>query len=757
MRIGTKQHLQRKALTAALTLCFTAGGVATAVAHADEAPQDNAATSATSTRNAKPKSLGAVIVTAQKREQPAIDVPASVTSLDTTSLVNAGMTQLQDYAAQIPGLSLTSIKPGEAQVTIRGITTGLSQSAPTTSIYIDEAPIGSVNAYTVGSQLVPDLDPATLNRIEVLKGPQGTLYGAGAMGGLLRYVTLDPNFQKVQGSVTIGVDSVDHGGNGTDVRAFLNLPLSSNMALQANVFNRTEGGFIDDVNGRKDVNTSHEKGGRVAYSWIINPNWKLDVWALTQRVHDNDNPTEDVDGKTLQPIYAPRTQNVYIAEPSNSALNVYNATLHGQIGNFALVSSTTYQTVNANAVGDVTPTYGALLGPLLGIPDLGTGISQYTRTHRFSEEVRADSSAFDDKLQYEFGVYFTHEIDSNAIPGIDPFLTSTGQPLDLPFQLIKASIDSTYREYSGFANATYAFTSKFSVQAGVRYSSDQQTYGQNYSGLLVGPTPLIVTNGHESGDKATYLLTASYKPTDNDALYARIATGYRPGGPNAVPPPTVYAAPSTFKPDSLTSYEIGYKSVLDGGDLSFETALFTTNWKNIQVQTSEAGFNFFVNGGTAVSRGAEATVLFYPVNDWSIRLNGSYTDAHLTENAPLAGGLNGDELPFVPKGSGALSSEYHWAIGGGWTASIGGSVNYIGVRRSDYSLRAPVDVPSYTTLNLDASLSRDAWQFTLYAKNLTDSDGIIWLETRAVEPGLNPYQAAIIQPRTIGLDATYRF
>lgn len=744
-------RFERKTLAVAVSLLCA--GALSAKARTGFAAEASAAGAAAPQVN-----LATIMVTAQKREQPAIDVPASVTSIEGASLARGGLDRLSEYVDQIPGMSLTSIKPGENQITIRGITTGLSQSAPTTAVYIDDAPIGSVNAYTVGSQLAPDLDPANLSRIEVLKGPQGTLYGAGAMGGMIRYVTTAPDFRHVKGSVTLGVDTVDGGGTGDVGRFYVNLPVASNsMALQLSGFDQHYAGFINDLNGRTNVNGAQLKGGRAAYTWLIDSDWKVAVSALTQQVHDNDTQTEDVDAKTLKPLYGSLVQNAYIAQPANTKLNVYNVDLHGRIGNFALVSSTTYQTINANAVGDVTPLYGALLGPLIGIPGLGTGISQFTSTKRWSQELRLDSTAFGDKLQYEGGLYFTREVDSNRIPGITTFSTATLAPIVLPFDLVKAEIDSTYREYSAFANATYAFTPKYSIQGGLRYSTDHQTYGQNYSGLLVGPTPLIVTNGREQGNKVTYLVTASYQPSGEQTLYARVANGYRPGGPNAVPPSTVYAAPRTFKPDSLTSYEIGYKSVMDDGTLSFAGALFSTNWNDIQIQTSAGGFNFFVNGGAATSRGAEATLLFYPVDGWSMRATGAYTDAKLTQNAPLAGGVSGDELPFVPKVTASLSSDYHWPLGGGWGASAGGSVNYTGQRRSDYSQRAAVNIPSYTTVDLNTAVSRDGWHLSLYVKNLSNSRGFTYLATRGLAPGLNPYTAGVITPRTIGVQVNYRF
>lgn len=703
------------------------------------------------------ESLETIVVTAQKREQRDIDVPASVSAISADTLTSLGQYRVEDFAAEIPGLSLTSLKPGENQFTIRGITTGLNQSAPSTSIYIDEAPIGSVNAYTAGSQLAPDLDPALLNRIEVLKGPQGTLYGAGAMGGMVRFVTVGPDFENLTGSLTVGGNTVAHGGDGWLGRFYVNIPLASSMALQLSGFDREDAGYIKDLNGRKDVNQSHTSGGRIAYTWRLGDDWKISAWALTQRVTDGDNSTEDVNAQTLRPVYASLTQNVLIPQPTKDQYDVYNITVHGKVAFFDLVSSTTYQTINANATGDATDEYGALLGGLLGIPDFGTSIGQVVNTDRWSEELRLDAHALDEKLLYEIGGYFTKENDTNRIPGLDPFSTLTLQPIALPFYFLQAQIDSTYREFSEFANVTYDFTPRFSIQGGVRYSEDHQVYDQNYSGLLIGLTPLIVTGARERGDKTTYLGTASYKVTADDVVYVRVATGYRPGGPNAVPPPSVYVAPTTYAPDTLISYEAGYKSVMADGKVSLEAALFKTDWKSIQIQTSQDNFQFFVNGGSATSKGAEATLLVNPFAGFSVRATAAYTDAYLTADAPLAEGMQGDELPWVPRITASFAPQYRWRIGGGWSAIAGGSADYTGKRRSDFSGRAPVEVPAYTTLNLTGSVEREQWRFTVYGKNLSDSEGITYLAARTLALGVTPYEAGIIQPRTFGIEANYRF
>ncbi len=702
------------------------------------------------------QTIDKVIVTAQKREQAALDVPGSVAAVGADQLTREGKVRLEDFVSQIPGLSLSSFRQGLTQVTLRGITTGVAQSAATTSFYIDEAPIGSVNAYAAGSTLTPDLDPADLQRVEVLKGPQGTLYGAGAMGGLVRYVTSPADFRNFRGSVTVGANSVSHGGNGGVGRASINIPFGDNkMALRLSAFSRKDAGFIDSTTGRQDVNGSKVKGGRAAFTWLINNDWKLQAFLLTQRLDTDGNSVEDVDAVTLKPLFGEYKQKRFVTEKTFSDLTVGNLNLSGSLGQFEVVSSTTWQKIDGGGRQDGTAGYGAALGPLFKIPDLGIVNTQLLHTKRLSQEVRVSASALDNRLTYEGGLYYTHEDSSNAIPSFDPFSTTTGAAYPLP-SIVKASIMSDYKEVSVFANATYALTPQFDFQGGIRHGSDEQVYAQDYSGLLVGATPVIF-NSTAKSSKSTYLVTGRYKPTPTDALYGKVSTGYRAGGPNAVPPSAAASAPQTFRPDTLTSFEVGYKSVMDGGRFSFEGALFSTKWKDIQIQTSANGFNFLVNGSTATSRGAEASVIFYPVKGLSLRATAGYTDAKLSSDAPAAGGVKGDKLPFVPEMTTSLSANYSWATMGSWRASVGGNVAYTGERRSDFSKRAAVDVPAFTTVGLNAGLENANWRLSFYGKNLNDSRGIVFIKSQSLAPGGNPFAAGLIAPRTIGMDLTYKF
>jgi outer membrane receptor protein involved in Fe transport len=215
--------------------------------------------------------------------------------------------------------------------------------------------------------------------------------------------------------------------------------------------------------------------------------------------------------------------------------------------------------------------------------------------------------------------------------------------------------------------------------------------------------------------------------------------------------------PTTFDPDKLTSYEIGFKASLLNRMLTIDAAGFLTDWSDIQIQTSAGGFNFLVNGGDARSKGFELSTRLMPARGLTLGFNTAFTNAKLTTPAPAAGGLDGDRLPFVPRWSHSLNAQYDWAVSGDIGAQIGASLNYVGERTSNYTNRAIRRVPDYTTLNINAGLEYKSWSLSVFAKNLTDKRGITALASQGLAPTSNPFGMAVIQPRTIGAELAFRF
>nr|WP_276597111.1 TonB-dependent receptor [Pelomonas aquatica] len=688
-----------------------------------------------------------------------IDVPSSVTAVRAESLASAGLVRLEDYAAEVPGMSITALSRGFTSVVLRGISTGISQATPATAFYVDEAPVGSITAYATGSTVTPDLDPYDLRRVEVLKGPQGTMYGAGAVGGLVRYVTAAPDPERFGGQISLGANKVTDGGDGYEGRVSLNVPLvSKTLAMRVSLMERNDAGYIDNpAKNQTDVNKAKTRAGRLALGWAIDKDWMLQTSVMTQRFKADGIGMEDVVGTDMHPLTGKLQHASYIPETQSVDFTVGNATLKGRIGEFSVVSSTTYQKISSEVNVDQTASFGPVFNLLLGIPGLGAQTRQQVQTKRWAQELRAGSTALSDKLDYEGGLFFTQEESSNALPPLSPFIAATGTPFTVLPALFDARIDSKYKEVSLFGNATYAVTPQFDLLGGLRVSQTKQNYHQDYKASLLNPLAVLLDQD-VSSNKTNFLVGARYKPDANTAVYVRVATGNRPGGASALPPGVVTGGKQSFDADTVTSYELGFKSNLAGGKASIEAAVFTTDWKDVQAQTSAtksgATYQYFVNGGTARSRGAETTLLVFPVKDLTLRLTAAYTDARLTEDAPALQGMNGDRMPFVPRVTASFGTDYRFEIGS-YPAWIGGSANYIGSRVSTFGGKGPLNVPAYTTVNLNTGADIGAWRVTLYGKNLNNAHGINFANNTAV--AAVPFNAGIIQPRTIGGDVSYRF
>ncbi|MBL0124472.1 MAG: TonB-dependent receptor [Betaproteobacteria bacterium] len=399
---------------------------------------------------------------------------------------------------------------------------------------------------------------------------------------------------------------------------------------------------------------------------------------------------------------------------------------------------------------------------MLRIPGIGAQTHQVINTERWSQELRARNSALGDKLSYEVGLFLNKEDSTNRLLQEDLFIAATNAPLPLGKPLFNAMLGVEYKEYSVFGNTTYSLTPQFDVTAGLRHSKDEQHFSQNYQASLAVAAP-VVFEQDVSNKKTTYLLSGIYKPDNNTAIYGRIATGYRAGGPSALP---ANLGQAFFNPDSLTSFELGFKSAFAGGLASVEAAVFTTDWKDIQVQKATVAngttYQHFVNAGTARSRGAEATLLVYPTKGLTLRATTAFTDSKLTEDAPVVKGLNGDRMPFVPRVSGSVTADYRFPLGNGWQAWVGGSVGRIGERRSNFSQQLnATSVPAYTTVGLNTGVDVGNLRVTVSGKNVTDVRGLNYINTiglaSAANPVAYPYAAGVIQPRTIGVDLSWQF
>lgn len=742
----------RRAASAAIAVALI-GLVGTAPAQ--DAPQDPKTKG--DTRQAQ--DLTAVMVTANKRAEKLQDVPMAVSAVTGEDLKRSGAVSFADYATQVPGLNIISTSQGQTQLVLRGITSGSGQANAAVSTYINDAPYGSSTVYAGGGLLTPDLDPADLERIEVLRGPQGTLYGANSLGGLVKFVTAKPDASHAFGYVSAGYSSVSGGGSGFSQRAMFNVPLIANtLALRVNAYSRKDPGYIDNIaTGASRVNEDTVRGGRAELLWTPVDKVSVSLSALAQNLSSDGlaNTGVDVDPATLRPLYGYQKQS----RAAGTGLfkiryRLYDATVNADFGWAKLVSSSSYSTQKVNTNQDVTAAYRPLLNPLFGVANGGYAIANPITLGKFTQDLRFQSPE-DQALEWRVGAFYTREHTTNdqRVLGFD---AATGASLDLP---ALGSIDvgpGIFKEWAAYADVTWHVTSQLSILVGGRYSKDRTTFAQTGSGLLVGD---VGFRTRSTDSPATFLFNPSFKFSDDAMAYLRVASGFRPGGANVGVPPGL-GAPVSFGPDKLTSYELGFKATVLDRRMSFDADVFYIDWSHIQLTSTSGGFSFLGNGGKAKSQGVEASWKFTPTRGLVVSANASYTDAALTADTPPGlYGYDGDRLPWVPKWNATAGVDYDFPLGGGWSGTLGGTYNYVGSRRTDF-LPVPgprLTAPSYHGIDLHAAAYYGDWTLQAYAKNLTNQRGITSLTSETIDPQGSPFAASYVPPRTVGVNVIYDF
>lgn len=723
----------------------------------DKASASKSSPPATAQSQAQATQLSTVVVTSNRRAETLQNVAAPVSVLTYQDIQRQHLQSFADYVDQVPGFNYVTIGAGRTELALRGVSSGSVQPSGSVGIYIDDSPFGSSSVYAQGSLLTPDLDPADLERIEVLRGPQGTLYGAGALGGVLRYITIAPDTENLAGRVQLDGTSVDGGGSGFGVHGMVNLPLiADKLALRASVYDRTDPGFISDAGrGKTNVNESRVKGGRAALLWTPTDKTSLQITALAQNVNSDGNPIEALDPVTYKPVYGDLQQRIGAGTGRFDArYRLYNATLNSDFGWAKLVASSSYSTLNAIENDDVTPLLP--LGPPYGIGEL-----QPIRQTKATQELRLQSPQ-SDQLEWLLGVFTTHETGS-VLQDIYSFDYGTGAPLPSPFGIPigNTSQPSTYDEYAVYGSLTWHLSDKFDVEAGLRYSHDRQHYTLTQSGAITGSATPVVTDTHSADSSTTFSLTPRFHINDSILLYARVASGFLPGGPNAVPLGIPGVSP-TFSPTRLTDYELGLKSTSLDDRLMVDLSAFYIDWTKIPLTTFVSPYTFLSAGGQAKSRGLELTVDFMPVRGLKFSLNTAYTDATLSADAsPPSNGVNGDRLPYSPKWNVSLNGDYDFSLGGGWDGFVGASYVFVGARKSDFTFTgtARTNVPAYHTVGLRAGVTHGPWEINGYVKNATNERGIVLDGTAQLNPitGRMEDNATIITPRLIGVSVSRNF
>jgi len=709
-----------------------------------------AAATATAQTSTNVAALEEVVVTAQKFEQKLSETPLSVTAISARNLEALGATQFRDFANSVPSLTFTTSGVGSTQVNLRGITTG-NNISPTVGIYVDEVPYGSSTPFASGAQLALDVGLFDVSRIEVLRGPQGTLYGASTMGGLLKYVSVVPDTTAFAATARAGVVSTSGGGVGYDAAAAVNAPLADDKAaLRVSGFYTHDGGFIDNLtNGHDDVNEAEVYGGRADLLFKPADKLTLRVAAFAQDITRDGTAAADFGRATGEPIDGDLDQRRLRDEPFDQQFRLASGTLDYEFEGATLTSITSYQTVRSNATTDVS----AFFVPALGAGGIVLGsvdVFKKNETDKFTQELRL--AATGPRLDWTIGAFYTDE-DSDQFQKLN---ASTPDGAVFPVNLLTVELPSTFEEYAGFGTLTWHATDKLDFTGGLRYAHNSQTFEQIGSGALVFSVP----ERDDSDSILTYLATIRYRASDNLMSYVRYATGYRPGGPNIVVNDLngqPLASP-TFGADELRSYEAGIKTTTSDGSFGVDAAVYFIKWDDLQINAVRNGLGVVANAAAAESKGAELTLTWVPVPQLALVGAFAYIDAELSEDAPDLGGLEGDRLPDTPDFTGSLAADYSFELGGR-EAFLGTTVRHVTDRVSSYDASAGVpqyELPEYTTVDFRTGIQLGAARLQLYLKNAFDERGQLSATTGFSALG-GPAWVSLVQPRTIGLNFITQF
>ncbi len=741
----------------------------------------NAQSSTGSVAPSNSKAVEQIVVTANKRRELARRVANSVTAISGAELARRQEVNLQSLASQIPGFSLETDDKTAVRVVLRGLNTG--SSGTTVASVLDDVPTNGTGAQNNASINTPNFDTYDLQRIEVLRGPQGTLYGATAEGGIVKYVTNVPDLNTYSGSLEGGIQGTTVGGIGGTLKGFANLPLGNgHAAVRISAWNEWTPGYIDNPElNKSNSNSAQQYGFRASVLVQPVPELNIRLTAERQSLFSNNADYVEAVGAASTPLKPPANQlslfdglvnNTAVSGTSQSETAVYYANVNYDFGWANLTSITSYSfdnfALNADE-GNAALAAGVNVGQLLASQVYGEPIvadlKQNSNTGKFNQEVRLTSDTgldiFGRSLDYLGGGYFTHETTSLLQNVVGHPAASPSSSLVPP--LGGDGISGSLSEWALFGQVDYHILDRVDVALGGRLSgNDQHSVTSFATGVLTGTamhSGVISSNDHDQ----LYSVAPRWRPTDDTTLYGRIATGYRPGGPNQ-PVPGVTGLPASYQSDRVVNYEVGWRQDFLGKRVSVDLTGFYVNWKRVQIlsiiNTPAGPFSIEGNAGSAVSKGVEWSFQWVPLSGLTLSAVGSYTDARIAADAPGLGATNGEYLPYVPDVTNSVNVEYSWKTFADYDAYVSGTWSFTGDRYTGFTPSQTVTVshallPSYSTGAIRAGLESRRYSFEAFINNISDERGITYYASNG---GSNETgQVSLIMPRTIGALVRVKF
>jgi len=804
-RIGRNERIGRGRLGRKTKLAHAIAAASTflaASAWAQQAPAvpDKPDTAQTKGAKAASDQIETITVTAQKRREDPNKVAVSITAIRGADLQAEHVGDITDLTRVIPNISFTAASgnggagPGTENIEIRGISS--AAGAATVGIYLDDVSITVGNVYSMGTVEPKFFD---IDRVEVLRGPQGTLYGASSMGGTIKFIGNQPAFNEKTFETYTEVSNTKGGSMNYTANAVTNIPLKDDeLALRIGAQVEHQGGFISQVdsNGNElasDINKIDDQEIRMALKWKPIKDLTITPSMYYQRIN-----AKDIGAFTLGlPDYQAQKQ---VREPSNDVLFVPSLSLNYTGDSFDVTSVTSYfqrkfdRIQNGSAYNSASAASNILSSAPAGLSDaisaLPSAVFLDNQVRQFSQELRVASKEYDSKVSpwtWVGGVYVSNQhtnvVENDPIYGINSTFASfsaspsdpnvLNQPPSGPIGGYFPGDDSFFgsfhyleKQSSVFGEVNYYFTPTLHATVGARFLKATNSLTQQNGLYLAGAGNDSSASTDSQAFTPKYSITWEVNPTNT--LYASVGKGFRLGGDNTYVPPTTCAAdlathgltnaPTSYGSDSLWSYEVGNKSRFFGNRLSINADLFYVKWNNIQqdVYLPNCTYTYEQNAGDATAKGFEVEIKAKPMSGLSLGLSGGYVKATLSNSVGsengVPGAVAGATIEGVPKFNATASAQYNFSLGEN-SAFVLGGLHWVGSSRGSLD---PTDTdyerPQYYTADFTGGVTVGKFDFTAYVKNAFNNDTIIQ----------HPQVASIVEgyrlfPRTIGVSVATKF
>ena len=752
-----------------------------------------------------------ITVTALLREEKVQDVPFSVAAPTEEELRARGIESIEGIAQSTPGFTVQNLGPGQSQVAVRGVSSGqIVRAQPgvkeQVGVYLDDSGI-SLSLFT------PDLDLFDMSRVELLRGPQGTLFGAGSASGTLRYITNQPKIGQHETVAELTANSMTDGEPGGSAKVAVNAPLGDKAALRLTAFYNSFGGFIDAVQPglsiQEDVNSGDRSGARLAFRMQPNDRLTITPRVLYQKVTTDGWNREDAFNILANPYTTTRPavqldereQFTQFEEPFTDEFLLTDLNIGYTFGNLALTSITSYTDRDVLVVRDATALTASITGGSIGLPEnvytLDAPLADATTAKLLTQEFRLAGKR--DRLDWVTGLFYsTIDRDYGQSLLVSGFETLAGIPTQGRFGAARdvlyfSDLSYSMDQFALFGEATWAVTDRLDLTGGLRYYDFQEDRVQTFDGIFADPG---TSEGSTSANGFAPRLIASLGLVEGTKLNAQVSKGFRLGGindPLNVPLCTpedliTFGGRDEWEDEEIWNYEVGTKSTLRGGRGTFNVSAYYMDIKNLQatVTAGTCSSRVIFNVPKARSTGVELEWAAAPSESFDFSISANYgkselrstlTSTDASGNVRVVSGIqSGKRLPTVPELQASATATYQWALRGSWLGYMTGTYQYVGSRFTQIGDQAPgfgivnlnsfgantiggpltqgtftfdPELPAYDLVNLRLGFLTGRWDVAVFVNNLFDERALLALDQ---ERGTLARVGFLVnQPRTFGV------